>query len=32
VIAKGLPRVADLKAVDALAGAIAEKHKSLNLI
>jgi flavorubredoxin len=32
VIAKGLPRGADLKAIDALAGAIAEKHKSLNLI
>jgi flavorubredoxin len=32
VIAKGLPRVADLKAIDALAGAIAEKHKSLKLI
>ena len=32
VIAKGLPREADLKAVDALAGAIAERHKSLNLI
>ena len=32
VIAKGLPREADLKAIDALAEAIAEKHKSLNLV
>ena len=32
VIAKGLPRADELKAVDLLAEAIAEKHKSLNLV
>jgi len=31
VIAKGLPREVDLKAIDALAAAIAEKHKTLGL-
>ena len=31
VIAKGLPREAEFKALDALADAIAEKHKALGL-
>ncbi len=32
VLAKGLPKDAEFKALDALAGAIAEKHKALGLL